>query len=115
MLVSIVAVLMLVTPYRQSAGHPTSAFDNLSHQAEQARDAKRLDEALGLYKQALQLKPDWQAGWWNAGSIAYDLDNYTDCASDFGRLAAFASTCALGQCRTGACGVGIGHRHCAVC
>lgn len=61
---------------------------SLSHQAEQARDAKRLDEALSLYKKALQLKPEWQAGWWNAGSIAYDLDNYTECASDFGRLAA---------------------------
>lgn len=90
MLAPIVAVLILAAPRSQSASqpNPTSAFDNLSHEAEQARDAKRLDEALSLYKKALDLDPDWQAGWWNAGSIAYDLNKYSECAPDFRRLAA---------------------------
>ena len=90
MLVPIVSVLMLAAPRSQSAAHPasTSAFDTLSQQAEQARDAKHLDKALNLYKKALDLKPDWQAGWWNAGSIAYDLNKYSECAPDFRRLAA---------------------------
>jgi len=91
MLVRIVAILVLATPPNgQSADRPSAAalFENLSHQAEEARDAKRLDEALNLYKKALKLKPDWEDGWWNAGSIAYDLDNYKECASDFRRLAA---------------------------
>jgi len=90
MVLPVVALLILAAPKGQSAGHPDAmpAFDNLSHQAEQARDAKQFDEALSLYKKALTLKPEWQAGWWNAGSIAYDLDNYSECASDFSRLAA---------------------------
>ena len=91
MLVRIVAFLVLATPTNgQSTGHPDpeDPFENLSHQAEEARDAKRLDEALTLYKRALRLKPTWEDGWWNAGSIAYDLDNYTECTSDFRRLAA---------------------------
>jgi tetratricopeptide (TPR) repeat protein len=91
MLVRIVAILILATPAGgQSADRPGGAakFEDLSHQAVEARDAKRLDEALNLYKKALNLKPDWEDGWWNAGSIAYDMDNYTECVSDFRRLAA---------------------------
>jgi tetratricopeptide (TPR) repeat protein len=87
----IAALLTLATPASgQAVGRRggRSAFENLSHQAEAARDAKRLDEALTLYKRALKLKPGWEDGWWNAGSIAYDLNNYTECASDFRRLAA---------------------------
>jgi tetratricopeptide (TPR) repeat protein len=91
LLVRVAALLTLATSTNgQSAGHSvaTPIFENLSHQAEEARDAKRLDEALTLYKRALMLKPTWEDGWWNAGSIAYDLDRYTECASDFRRLAA---------------------------
>ena len=90
MFAGVVALLILVPPSGQSAdrSNTTSAFDTLSRQAEQARDAKRLDEAVSLYKKALALKPDWQAGWWSAGSVAYDLNKYTECASDFRRLAA---------------------------
>lgn len=67
---------------------PEPLFESLSHQAEEARDAKRLNEALTLYKRALKLRPNWEDGWWNAGNIAYDLDKYSECASDFRRLAA---------------------------
>jgi tetratricopeptide (TPR) repeat protein len=91
MLVGIAAILTLASATNaQSAGPPAPAqlFESLSHQAEEARDAKRLDEALTLYKRALKLKPTWEDGWWNAGNIAYDLDKYTECASDFRRLAA---------------------------
>jgi tetratricopeptide (TPR) repeat protein len=87
----IAALLTMATPaYVQSAGRPTSAqlFESLSHQAEEARDAKRLEEALSLYKRALKLNPTWEDGWWNAGSIAYDLDKYPECAADFRRLRA---------------------------
>jgi tetratricopeptide (TPR) repeat protein len=91
MLVGIAAILTLASATNaQSAGPlaPAQLFESLSHQAEEARDAKRLDEALTLYKRALKLKPTWEDGWWNAGNIAYDLDKYTECASDFRRLAA---------------------------
>jgi len=91
LLVRFLTFLVLATPTNgQSTDHPGPAplFENLSRQAQEARDAKRLDEALSLYKRALKLRPQWEDGWWNAGSIAYDLDNYAECASDFHRLAA---------------------------
>lgn len=105
MLLRIVAILILVAPNDQSTDRPNVPvpFENLSHQAEEARDAKRLDEALNLYKQALKLKPDWEDGWWNAGSIAYDLDNYRECASDFRRLAALKPELAPAWTSEGLC------------
>ena len=64
------------------------AFDTLARQAAVARDAGRLDDALHLYLEALKLQPEWDEGLWNAGSIAYDKDNYPDCAPLFVRLTA---------------------------
>jgi tetratricopeptide (TPR) repeat protein len=87
--VGIAALLIMATPARaQSAGErgQASVFEDIAHQAEVARDAKRLDEALTLYKRALELKPGWEDGWGNAGSIAYNLESYSECASDFRRL-----------------------------
>jgi tetratricopeptide (TPR) repeat protein len=105
MLVRLVAVLILAAPTGQTGDRPKvpTPFGNLSRQAEEARNAKRLDEALNLYKKALALKPDWEDGWWNAGSIAYDLDNYTECASDFGRLAALKPDSAPAWTSEGLC------------
>jgi tetratricopeptide (TPR) repeat protein len=106
MLSGIVALLALVIPTSsQSAGQaaPSAIFEDLSHKAEQARDAKRLDEALTLYKRGLQLKPDWVDGWWNAGNIAYDLDRYKECASDFLRLATLKPDMAPAWTLAGVC------------
>ena len=73
----------------QQATRPNAApdFDTLSRQAEAARDGNRLEQALALYRKALKLKPNWDEGWWNAGSIAYDQDKYAECAPAFRRLA----------------------------
>jgi Tfp pilus assembly protein PilF len=88
MFAPLVALLMLSSTYDQPAvPGAASSFDVLSRQAEQARDANRLDEALALYRRALKLKPTWEEGWWNAGSIAYDRDRYAEGASAFRRLA----------------------------
>jgi tetratricopeptide (TPR) repeat protein len=64
-----------------------SSFENLSRQAEAARNAKQLEKALGLYQQALRLKPNWEEGLWSAGSIAYDLNRYSECAPIFLHMA----------------------------
>ncbi len=51
-----------------------------------ARDAKQLERAAVLYQRALKLRPDWDEGLWNLGSITYDLDRYTECAPAFQKL-----------------------------
>lgn len=51
-------------------------FNQLSKQADEAREAGRLDEAIALYNNALRLRPSWPEGWWYVGSIFYDRDRY---------------------------------------
>ena len=91
MLVRIAALLTLIMPTSGQSSGQAPPFEDLAHRAEVARDAKRLDDALTLYKRALKLKPGWEDGWWNAGSIAYDSNQYKECASDFRRLAALST------------------------
>ena len=69
--------------FAQQAG---PSFDTLSRQAAAARDANRLDDAMALYKRALKLRPAWDEGWWNLGSIAYDKDQFGECSPAFVRL-----------------------------
>ncbi|HTQ58370.1 MAG TPA: tetratricopeptide repeat protein [Bryobacteraceae bacterium] len=74
--------------FLQAASPPARpSFEALSKQAIAAREAGHMDEALALYKKALRLKPDWDEGLWEAGSIEYDRDKYDDCSTDFEHLA----------------------------
>ncbi len=85
-------------------GQPAQpSFVSLSRQAEAARDAKQLDKALALYRRALTLKPDWDEGLWNLGSIAYDLDQYAECAPAFRRLAKLKQESAPAWTMSGLC------------
>jgi tetratricopeptide (TPR) repeat protein len=79
------ALLPAVHPV--DAQTPPPSFQSLSKQADSARDSNQLDKAIKLYQQALKLKPEWEDGWWNLGSINYDLDRYSECAPAFRRLA----------------------------
>ena len=58
---------------------------------------------MDLYRKALRVKPDWKEGWWNLGSIAYDRDKYTECASSFQKLTALEPDMAPGWTMRGMC------------
>ncbi|MEN3332616.1 MAG: hypothetical protein V7641_1981 [Blastocatellia bacterium] len=53
-------------------------FNKLAKQADAAREAGRLEDAIRLYNQALQMNPKWAEGWWYLGSIFYDRDRYSE-------------------------------------
>jgi tetratricopeptide (TPR) repeat protein len=85
------------------AQNAAPTFATLSRQADAARDAKQLDKAVSLYRQALKLKPDWDDGLWSLGSITYDLDRYADCDQAFRRLAALKKDSAPAWTMAGLC------------
>ena len=94
-MIAFAAALLMQALMQTRSGNPApmrppapASFEVLSRQAAEARDAKRLAEALALYRRALKLKPDWDEGLWEAGSIEYDQDQYKECSADFLRLAA---------------------------
>ncbi len=69
-----------------SAQESPGGFADLSSQAAKAREANNIPSAIKLYKQALQLNPNWQEGWWMAGSLQYDSGQYADGVDSLRRL-----------------------------
>jgi tetratricopeptide (TPR) repeat protein len=65
-------------PPATPAAPQQAEFNKLAKQADAAREAGRLEEAIRLYNQALQLNPQWPAGWWYLSSIFYDRDRYSE-------------------------------------
>jgi tetratricopeptide (TPR) repeat protein len=55
--------------------HPSS-FDDVVSAATAARERDDAPEAIQLYRQALELKPEWSDGWWFLGSLEYEVEQY---------------------------------------
>lgn len=55
-----------------------SGFDELTARASAARDANDLPQAVALYRQGLQLNPQWKDGWWILGLLQYRMDAYAE-------------------------------------
>jgi tetratricopeptide (TPR) repeat protein len=88
-----VATLFLVAAGEPAAPKPVAqtelrdpVFEDLSKRAGAAREAGRLDEAAGLYSDALRRAPRWAEGWWYLGTIRYDADRYPDARDAFRNL-----------------------------
>ena len=94
---------VMVTALSAAGQTAPPSFQTLSRQAEEARDSGQLEKSLDLYKKALRLKPGWDEGLWNVGSMAYDLDRYEECASTLRRLAAVKPDSAPAWTMAGLC------------
>jgi tetratricopeptide (TPR) repeat protein len=68
---SLVLPVAAVTPTR---------FDAVARQAEAARSANQVPDAIRLYREATRLKPAWSDGWWYLGSLYYDQDRFSEAA-----------------------------------
>ena len=72
-------LLVTIPTAAAGRGQATSApvnFEVLRRQAEEARVAGRVDEAVGLYKRAVAQQPSWTEGYWYLGTIYYDTDRH---------------------------------------
>lgn len=88
----LITFLVLFSPplSPQTKSEQTSTFAALAGEANAARDAERLDEALVLYRKALVLRPGWAEGWWSLGTIEYDQSAYADAARAFQKVTALS-------------------------
>ena len=69
---------------------PPQQFDSVVAQAAQARDSENLDQAVKLYRQAVELRPDWAEGWWYLGTIAYDRGQFQDAVEALSKVTKLA-------------------------
>jgi Tfp pilus assembly protein PilF len=78
-------------------------FEDIVQQATAARNRDAVPQAIGLYQQAVQLKPSWPDGWWFLGSLQYEagaygsgrdaLTHYLDLVPDAGPAWALRGLC----------------------
>lgn len=73
------------------------AFDRLAREANAAREAGRVDEALNLYQRALKLRPSWDEGLWYIGALYYDMDRYAEARDAFRQVIAVQEKKAAGK------------------
>ena len=80
-----------------------ATFEELAQQAAAARDADHVPQAVDLYRQALEQKPDWSEGWWSLGTLAYDSDQYALGQDAFTHLVKLDDHAPLGWSFLGLC------------
>ncbi len=66
------SALSLCAPAQESP----AGFDEVVAKAAAARDQNDVPQAIDLYRQAVEIKPDWPDGWWYLGSLQYSVDSY---------------------------------------
>jgi tetratricopeptide (TPR) repeat protein len=82
------ALLALADPPQQRPATPPPSFERISKQAAEARQHSDFAKAIGLYRNALKLRPNWTEGWWDLGTLLYDQDHYVEGRDAFRRVAA---------------------------
>src|SRR5579862_608181 len=69
--------LLLVTAAMRAQPAPKETFEDLASRAAAALDS-RPAEAVGLYRQALAMRPEWAEGWMSLGGALFHLDRYAE-------------------------------------
>src|SRR5215213_5306784 len=69
------------TPAEQAA--PQKSFEQISSEADAAREGDRVEEAIALYRRGVALRPRWAEGWWYLATLYYDQNNYAEGARAF--------------------------------
>jgi tetratricopeptide (TPR) repeat protein len=63
-------------------------FDEVSHAADRARNDNRDGDAITLYRQGLELKPDWQEGRWYLSTLLYQKGRFAEAQAQLRQFAA---------------------------
>jgi tetratricopeptide (TPR) repeat protein len=53
-------------------------FDALAKSATAAREAGKTEAAIRNYQRAVELRTDWEEGWWYLGTLQYDTNHFSD-------------------------------------
>jgi len=73
----LLGVLLFAAPWVRAQTSAKEQFEDLARRAEAALDSHP-EEAAGLYKQALAIRPDWPQGWLYMGGALYQAGRYAE-------------------------------------
>ena len=84
-------VLALTAAFPSLCHAAARSFEEIVSEAEAARAADRLQDAIRLYRQGVESRPTWQDGWWWLGSLYYEQDRFPETQAAFQHFAALSS------------------------
>jgi tetratricopeptide (TPR) repeat protein len=88
MVVPFLALFLIASPAPQHTSQ--KSFEEIARQAEMARTADRVPDAIKLYSDGVRLRPSWSDGWWSLGSLLYDQDRFPEAQVALRRFIAIA-------------------------
>jgi tetratricopeptide (TPR) repeat protein len=83
MFAAISLFVLLSLPHSAFPDTAPKSFQAIARDADHARQADHLVDALKLYSDAVRLRPSWADGWWWLGSILYDQDRFSEAQAPF--------------------------------
>jgi tetratricopeptide (TPR) repeat protein len=83
------ALLLAPAPPPRAAA-PQRSFVQIAKEAEQARAAERMQDAILLYGEGVRLRPSWSDGWWSLGTLLYDQDRFPEAQAALARFVSIA-------------------------
>lgn len=109
-----ILVALALYPFAPSQAAQVSArdFDLAAAQAERARKENRVEDAIELYRKALNLRSSWAEGWWYLGTLLYERDSYANASVALQRAVALRPDAATAWVLLGLCEFKLG-RHAA--
>jgi len=69
---------MFSGPADPAQGSAQLSFENVVKSAAAAREAGKTGEAIRDYQRAVEIRQDWEEGWWYLGTLQYDADRFAD-------------------------------------
>ena len=94
------------TPQRPTP--QTEAAPESAAQADAAREAGNLDEAITLYQKGVAQRPRWDEGWWYVATLLYERDRYAEAVPAFKRVAALRPKAGAPLAMLGLCEYSLG-------
>jgi tetratricopeptide (TPR) repeat protein len=96
-------------PSAYAQNKQTASFEDIAQRAKQARNDNQLDQAVGLYRQALSLHASWVEGWWDLATIQYELNRYSMARESFHRVTILNPNSGAAFAFMGLCDFELGH------
>src|SRR5579862_9887110 len=85
---AVMALMLLpkVASQTEPSREVSTSFDRLAKSAAAAREAGKPQEAVRDYQRAVEIRADWEEGWWYLGTLQYDADHFADAIPTFKKV-----------------------------
>ena len=84
-------LILILATSSAAVSESKKTFEEIAKQADAARSADRVREAIDLYAQGVHLRPQWSEGWWSLATLLYDQDRFPEARTAFQRFAAIST------------------------